>query len=88
MAFDFNPIYLVWLFVARYPRSKGLDRIIDALRAVPGAQCICVGFDPGEMRRGGLGRLAQRRRSDRRHGESDVRQETQNRSHPLPRDRR
>ena len=49
---------LVWLFVARYPRSKGLDRIIDALQAVPAAQCICVGFDPAEMRRSGLGRLA------------------------------
>ena len=49
---------LVWLFVARYPQSKGLDRIIDALRAVPAAQCICVGFDPAELRRNGLGRLA------------------------------
>jgi UDP-glucose:(heptosyl)LPS alpha-1,3-glucosyltransferase len=51
---------LVWLFVASYPRSKGLDRIIDALHAVPAAQCVCVGFDPTELRRGGLGRLAQK----------------------------
>ena len=51
---------LVWLFVARYPQSKGLDRIIDALHAVPAAQCICVGFDPAELRRGGLGRLARK----------------------------
>lgn len=49
---------LVWLFVASYPRSKGLDRIIDALRAVPAAQCVCVGFDPAELRQNGLGRLA------------------------------
>ena len=51
---------LVWLFVGRYPRSKGLDRIIDALRAVPAAQCICVGFDPAELRWNGLGRLARK----------------------------
>ncbi|THD73115.1 MAG: glycosyltransferase [Bradyrhizobium sp.] len=51
---------LVWLFVARYPQSKGLDRVIDALHAVPAAQCLCVGFDPAELARNGLGRLAKR----------------------------
>ena len=49
---------LVWLFVARYPQSKGLDRVIDALQAVPAAQCMCVGFDPAELARNGLDRLA------------------------------
>lgn len=49
---------LVWLFVGRYPQSKGLDRVIDALRAVPAAQCLGVGFDPAELARNGLGRLA------------------------------
>lgn len=56
---------LVWLFVGRYPQSKGLDRIIDALGAVPAARCICVGFDPAELARNGLGRLATQ------HGVSD-----------------
>jgi UDP-glucose:(heptosyl)LPS alpha-1,3-glucosyltransferase len=55
---DLSESALVWLFVARYPRSKGLDRIIDALHAVPAARCVCVGFDPAELRRSALGRLA------------------------------
>ena len=49
---------LVWLFLGRYPKSKGLDRVIRALKTVPEARCVCIGFDRSAFRSSGLEQLA------------------------------
>lgn len=41
-----TPSSLGWLFVAGFPQTKGLDRIIDALPRFPRAKMVCVGFTP------------------------------------------
>jgi UDP-glucose:(heptosyl)LPS alpha-1,3-glucosyltransferase len=51
---------LVWLLLGRYPKSKGLDRVIRALMAAPEARCVCAGFDRSAFRNSGLERLARR----------------------------
>jgi UDP-glucose:(heptosyl)LPS alpha-1,3-glucosyltransferase len=53
---------LVWLFVGRYPKSKGLDRIIRALNAVPQACCVCAGFERSVFQSSGLERLARKQK--------------------------
>ena len=58
--FAFDGDAPVWLFLGRYPKSKGLDRIIRALNAVPRARCVCVGFDEVAFRDSGMQRLARR----------------------------
>ena len=41
----------VWLWVGLQPRTKGLDRVLAALAAVPAARLLVVGLDPAS--RGG-----------------------------------
>ena len=53
-----NDDALLWLFVGRYPRSKGLDRVIRALHAIPEARCLCAGFDPSALGDSGLALMA------------------------------
>lgn len=60
--FGSNDDALLWLFLGRYPKSKGLDRVIRALHAVPEARCLCAGFEPSALRDSGLERLAQSRK--------------------------
>ena len=48
---------LTWLFVAGFPQTKGLDRIIAALPAFPHVKVLCAGFDLGDPK---IRRLAAR----------------------------
>lgn len=50
---------LTWLFVAGFPQTKGLDRIVAALPAFPQVKVLCAGFDLAEPK---FSRLAARAR--------------------------
>ena len=49
---------LAWLFVAGFPETKGLDRIITALPAFPHVKVLCAGFDLADPKLSRLARQA------------------------------
>ena len=51
---------MLWLWIAAQPRTKGLDRVLEALRADSGARLLVVGLAPGDRSARGFVSLASR----------------------------
>jgi UDP-glucose:(heptosyl)LPS alpha-1,3-glucosyltransferase len=52
----------VWLWLGLQPRTKGLDRALRALAAIPEARLLVCGLPPQSRAAGGIRRLARRSR--------------------------
>ena len=60
-----SPSTVAWLFVAGFPQTKGLDRIIDALPLFPNVKLLCAGFDLGHGKHSPFCRSSRNARRDR-----------------------